>query len=255
MNWNGMKFGPLVNYCLDPEGLAKSRSIENGTYFGHNIAAIAFYHEGDNLSPIAFSFNHVDLFQSPSHHAEHRLIDWIFANPQVFLPQTVQQYDYSTLGQNITLVSSLEPCWQCAGKIKMAGIREVVYLQDDFALGSCMDVVAQGLISGNPFLKVYPGTMLDLPELNISYKEVMNAEFCTIPIFYNNNNNNNNNRDEVKFVKSVPTFLCTSASFSIFEDYSNRYINLTRDRTDPFVAKLYEFIEKSLRFKRGTVNY
>lgn len=239
-----MKLGPLVEYHLH-EGLSKGKSIEMGTYFGHNIAAIAFYHAGDgDISPIAFSFNHVDLFQSPSHHAEHRLIDWIFANPQVFLPTSVQDYDYSTIGQNITIVSSLEPCWQCAGKIKMAKIREVVYLQDDFVLDSCMKVVADGMIHGDPILNVFPGTALELEELNNTYTEmqVKKSKFCT------------KLNGDVKLVDSVPTFLCTFQSFSIFKSYSEEYDKLVKDSTDPFVLKLSEFIEKSLRFKRGTVN-
>lgn len=122
------------------------KARRNGTYMGHNIAAIAVNSHGFVLD---FDFNHNELFNSSVEHAEARLLRRLFhlsksldvnrlqATPgglDVSRPVSDQRRDssnYANLLEDVTIYTSLEPCSQCIGMMSLARVKQVVYLQED----------------------------------------------------------------------------------------------------------------------------
>jgi hypothetical protein len=97
--WNGNKYGPVGNYGswrqeqeigTTPSG---EKIYEGGSYFGHNIAAIAVDGEGRIID---FDFNHNQVFDSTVEHAESRLVRRVFALTQVYDPWFALDRDEST---------------------------------------------------------------------------------------------------------------------------------------------------------------
>lgn len=66
--------------------------------------------------------------QSTAAHAEERLVDRLFATADLLgLPPT----KYNELLSRVVVYTSLQPCYQCTGKLIMAGVRHCVWIQDD----------------------------------------------------------------------------------------------------------------------------
>ena len=157
-NYNQNKFGIVGVYNLgrersghytrvDDDNSVNVYGLEDGEYRGHNIAAMAIY-EIDSESPriLEICFNHVKLFDSTSEHAEERLVDRLF---QCRGSYNVNDVDRDSFMSKITVISTLEPCFQCSGKLKMSGVREVIYIQTDPEVAY---IPAQGFITA-PFLR------------------------------------------------------------------------------------------------------
>ena len=83
----------------------------------------------------------------------------------------------------VTLYSSLESCAQCSGVMSLAGVKQVVYLQNDFTaykVGNIMYNLANripikdslgNVISDRPGAPVpIPASMIDLDEFNVLNK-------------------------------------------------------------------------------------
>ena len=80
--WNGNKYGRKGTYPLnEPEPDPILNPYAHADYFGHNIAAIAVDGDGDIID---FEFNHNEIFNSSTEHAESRLVRRIFNLARVY---------------------------------------------------------------------------------------------------------------------------------------------------------------------------
>lgn len=165
--WNGYKYGRPKSdgdYPLNYRPTSADPDYVDGSYYGHNIAALAVDHFGYVLD---FDFNHNDLFNSSAEHAEARLVRRLYSLAQVsdawgVLPETLKerrsgaprgserrrraaQHLRSETARSaakeddvrratlsgVTIYTSLESCAQCAGVMALAQIQQVIYLQTD----------------------------------------------------------------------------------------------------------------------------
>jgi len=150
--WNGNKRGPLGTYPLRqaqidrpqlPERPQRYRGdmmsnpgglrVNWDRYLGHNIACIAVDGNGEIID---FDFNHNDFFRSSAEHAESRMVRRLFSLTDVFdgwkTGRKVSDKPHIALLNDVTLYTSLESCAQCSGVMSLAGVRQIIYLQNDF---------------------------------------------------------------------------------------------------------------------------
>jgi tRNA(Arg) A34 adenosine deaminase TadA len=146
--WNGNKNGPVGTYPQRTKQLEKGRTDRYGgdihersdrahipwdRYIGHNIACIAV----DGLGHIIdFDFNHNPFFRNTVEHAESRLVRRLFSLTDVFdswrTGRNINNKPHAALLSDVTLYTSLESCAQCSGIMSLAGVRQVIYMQNDF---------------------------------------------------------------------------------------------------------------------------
>jgi tRNA(Arg) A34 adenosine deaminase TadA len=156
--WNGNKRGPLGRYPLrkdqrdgtPPPGTPqryRGDMIDNpgglrvnwDRYLGHNIACIAVDGNGEIMD---FDFNHNDFFRSSAEHAEARMVRRLFSLTNISDNwQTRLRRGHKPLANakpraaslhDVTLYTSLESCAQCSGVMSLAGVKQIIYLQNDF---------------------------------------------------------------------------------------------------------------------------
>jgi tRNA(Arg) A34 adenosine deaminase TadA len=265
--WNGNKNGPVGTYPQRSGQLERGRTDRYGgdinehpdrahilwdRYLGHNIACIAV----DGLGHIIdFDFNHNSLFRSSAEHAESRLVRRLFSLTDVFDswrtgPHINKRPHAASLGE-VTLYTSLESCAQCSGVMSLAGVKQIIYMQNDFTaykIGNLMYNLANridlkdanGNITGNiPGAPVpIPGSVVGLDEFatlndaNRKFAEDMKAA----GIDYKKDRDTRGNPADVDqkildrafFVSSdkkvadydpaITSFLCTDQALKVFKD-------------------------------------
>jgi tRNA(Arg) A34 adenosine deaminase TadA len=146
--WNGNKNGPFGSYPQRPNQLEAGtsgryrgdmnehpdrRRVNWDRYLGHNIACIAVDGNGHIID---FDFNHNEFFRSTAEHAESRLVRRLFSLTDIFDswktgPRINNKPHAASLGE-VTLYTSLESCAQCSGVMSLAGVKQIIYLQNDF---------------------------------------------------------------------------------------------------------------------------
>lgn len=249
--WNGNKRGPLGTYPLrvdqkDPVQQTPQRyrgdMIENpegmrinwDRYLGHNIACIAVDGNGEIID---FDFNHNDFFRSSAEHAESRIVRRLFSLTDIFdswrTGQRIRDKPRAASLNEVTLYTSLESCAQCSGVMSLAGIKQIIYLQNDFTaymIGNIMYKLAnripirdaQGTVVGTrPGAPVpIPGSAVGLDEFkvlndaNLEFvKNIKAAEAAKNPdgAFFVSADG------KPDFEPSITSFLCTDAAYKIFE--------------------------------------
>jgi tRNA(Arg) A34 adenosine deaminase TadA len=170
--WNGNKRGPLGSYPrrvkqmeavqpVQPTQRYRGDMIENpdrlrvnwDRYVGHNIACVAIDGNGEIID---FDFNHNDFFRSSAEHAESRMVRRLFSLTDIFdswkTGNRIGDRSRAFSLQNVTLYTSLESCAQCSGVMSLGGVKQVVYLQNDFTaymIGNIMFNLANP-VSGLP---------------------------------------------------------------------------------------------------------
>jgi len=171
--WNGNKRGPLGTYPQRGKQLDRAQvpadpkryrgdMIENpgglrvnwDRYLGHNIACIAVDGNGEIID---FDFNHNDLFRSSAEHAESRIVRRLFSLTSIFdnwrTGQPIGDKPRAASLNDITLYTSLESCAQCSGVMSLAGVKQIIYLQNDFTaykIGNIMYNLANRLNVTDP---------------------------------------------------------------------------------------------------------
>jgi tRNA(Arg) A34 adenosine deaminase TadA len=276
--WNGNKRGPLGSYPLRqrqvdrpqrPEKPPRYRGemIANPSglrvnwdrYLGHNIACIAVDGNGDIID---FDFNHNDFFRSSAEHAESRMVRRLFSLTDVFdgwkTGKRVNDKPHLASLNDVTLYTSLESCAQCSGVMSLAGVKQIVYLQNDFTaykIGNLM----YNLANRNPAVDARGNAILDwqgkkvssLPgaPIPIAASEIQLEEFKRLNdanLEFSKNINaaraaNANDPTNVSgaffvpdngspdFGDSITSFLCTDAALKIFEDGGSKLDTLTLD--------------------------
>jgi tRNA(Arg) A34 adenosine deaminase TadA len=150
--WNGNKNGPLGTYPLRAQQKDSTRAqqavpryrgdmaentdglrINWDRYLGHNIACLAVDGNGEIID---FEFNHNELLRSTAEHAESRMVRRLFSLTDIFdtwrMGQPIGKKPKAASLNEVTLYTSLESCAQCAGVMSLAGVKQIVYLQNDF---------------------------------------------------------------------------------------------------------------------------
>jgi tRNA(Arg) A34 adenosine deaminase TadA len=238
-----------------------SESLLKGSYLGHNIAAIAVYLP--TKTPIMFAFNHVSLFRSHAQtHAEHRLIKWCFENPLVYHNQVppVQPYNSAELGRTLAIVSSLEPCWLCAGALKMCDIREVVYMESDPGVGNSMQTVANGFLNGLQGPSETAGISLKATIELLGLSNVP-AQLEWAYMRFNMHPPVQMWRTEphgpLKNSDGIPAFLCSSEAKRLFQRCREEWEPLGRRLQGQTEHALWErlntFLARAVKYQRGTM--
>ena len=250
--WNGNKNGPLRNPQRTKQ-LEKGRTDRYGgdihersdrahipwdRYIGHNIACVAV----DGLGHIIdFDFNHNPFFQNTVEHADHRLVRRLFSLTDVFdswrTGRNVNNKPHAALLSEVTLYTSLKSCAQCSGMMSLAGVKQVVYMQNDFTtykFGNIMFNLANRatvrddnghvITNSDGTDKTIPGAPMPIPATRIGLERPFNKlndaniEFVkkmqagSEPFFTSLDG---------KFVDrepSITSFLCTDAALDIFKE-------------------------------------
>jgi tRNA(Arg) A34 adenosine deaminase TadA len=194
--WNGNKHGPLGNYPLRaqqrdltqlPQTLPRYRGdmIENADalrinwdrYIGHNIACVAVDGNGEIID---FDFNHNELFRSSAEHAESRMVRRLFSLTSIFdtwrTGQPIANKPRAASLNDVTLYTSLESCAQCSGVMSLAGVKQIVYLQNDFTaykIGNIMYNLANRVDVIDPQGKVtsLPGAPIPIAASEVGLEE------------------------------------------------------------------------------------
>src|SRR6266567_2297171 len=247
--WNGNKRGPFGSYPLrtaqvepiqsngppqptqryrgdmitDPDP-AVSR-VNWDRYLGHNIACIAVDGNGEVID---FDFNHNDFFRSSAEHAESRMVRRLFSLTDIFdswkTGDRIGDRSRAFSLQNVTLYTSLESCAQCSGVMSLGGVKQVVYLQNDFTaymIGNIMFNLANP-VSG------LPGAPIPIPASGVGiqqFKALNDANLAFVKDIQDAKNRNDATRaffispdkTVVDFDPSITSFLCTDAARDIFE--------------------------------------
>src|SRR5258708_6067057 len=205
--WNGNKRGPFGTYPMRARQLDVAQLPPNpkryrgdmldrpgglrvnwDRYLGHNIACIAVDGNGEIID---FDFNHNDFFRSSAEHAESRMVRRLFSLTDIFdswKTGRVPGKPRAASLTKITLYTSLESCAQCSVVMSLAGVKQVIYLQNDFTaykVGNIMYNLANripikdslgNVISDRPGAPVpIPASMIDLDEFNTLNK--LNLDF------------------------------------------------------------------------------
>ena len=252
--WNGNKRGPLGSYprrvkqmeavqpvqptqryrgdmIADPDRLR----VNWDRYVGHNIACIAVDGNGEIID---FDFNHNDFFRSSAEHAESRMVRRLFSLTDVFdswkTGERIGDRSRAFSLQNVTLYTSLESCAQCSGVMSLGGVKQVVYLQNDFTaymIGNIMFNLANPVagLPGAP--KPIPASAVGLTQFqalndaNLAFvKDIQDAQarndsaraFFISP-----------DKTFTDYDPSITSFLCTDAARDIFEDGGKQLDTLT----------------------------
>jgi tRNA(Arg) A34 adenosine deaminase TadA len=253
--WNGNKRGPLGSYprrvkqmeavqpvqptqryrgdmIADPDRLR----INWDRYVGHNIACVAVDGNGEIID---FDFNHNDFFRSSAEHAESRMVRRLFSLTDIFdswkTGDRIGDRSHAFSLQNVTLYTSLESCAQCSGVMSLGGVKQVVYLQNDFTaymIGNIMFNLANRVAGG------LPGAPTPIPASAVGlqqFKALNDANLAFVKDIQDAKNRNDTTRaffvspDKtfVDYDPSITSFLCTDAARDIFEEGGKQLDTMT----------------------------
>jgi tRNA(Arg) A34 adenosine deaminase TadA len=257
--WNGNKRGPLGSYPLRAAQIEPIQSNGAGQptqrysgdvvkdpdpsvprvswdrYLGHNIACIAVDGNGEIID---FDFNHNDLFRSTAEHAESRMVRRLFSLTDIFDSWKTGRIPGKPRAASltkVTLYTSLESCAQCSGVMSLAGVKQVVYLQNDFTaykIGNIMYNLANripttkdslgNVLADRPGAPVpIPASMTDLEEFDalnkanldfVSDLKAAEARGDSSKAFFVSSD-----KGFVDYDAVITSFLCTDAARGIFE--------------------------------------
>jgi tRNA(Arg) A34 adenosine deaminase TadA len=240
--WNGNKHGPLGSYPLrtkqmePPAPTQRYRGdmiddpdtfrINWDRYIGHNIACVAVDGNGEIID---FDFNHNEFFRSTAEHAESRMVRRLFSLTDIFdswrTGQRGATKPHLASLNEVTLYTSLESCAQCSGVMSLAGVKQIIYLQNDFTaykIGNIMFNLANPVggapgapipISGDDVgLKYF--RLLNDANLDYAHKMVeAKAKNDSSRAFFVSPD-----KTFIDFDKGVTSFLCTDAARDLFDD-------------------------------------
>jgi tRNA(Arg) A34 adenosine deaminase TadA len=239
--WNGNKFGPFGSYPQreaqkEAVGRYKGDMVPNpegsrvswDRYLGHNIACVAVDGNGEIID---FEFNHNDFFRATSEHAESRMVRRLFALANVAdswkTGNPIADKSRPAMLNDVTLYTSLESCAQCSGVMSLAGVKQIVYLQNDFTayqIGNIMYNLANRTGTNRQFPGApvpVAGSEIGLPqfqmlnEANLQFSEQLKQA------------GQQNDETKMFFVStdktvknstpSITSFLCTDVARDIFK--------------------------------------
>lgn len=238
--WNGNKNGPIGNYPqrakqVDPSapnryrGDLDERDDRSHTawdrYLGHNIACIAV----DGLGHIIdFDFNHNALFRSSAEHAESRLVRRLFSLTDIFdswkVGAHVDAKPHAALLSEVTLYTSLESCAQCSGVMSLAGVKQIVYMQNDFTaykIGNIMYNLANRTpVKDGNVVRSVAGAPVPIPGSKVGIVEFDRLNQGNLAFIKKMSDGSEPFFSSASFTDrdpSITSFLCTDAAYDIFK--------------------------------------
>jgi tRNA(Arg) A34 adenosine deaminase TadA len=216
-SFNGNKRGmeqsltpsPEKDYGTNPLLSTAGRPVLRGKflssdYLGHNIAAFAVDRDGYIID---FDFNHNEIFNSSTQHAEARLLNRVFSLNQINDSWNAGgpsegASSYGQLLSGVTIFTSLESCAQCSGIMTLGNAREVVYLQEDpgqYKIGNIMYRLTE---SSDPKKKALAPRPVPASDFGLDYYTGLTKQFLAYKKATDNS--------------SITSFLCTEAAFLLF---------------------------------------
>lgn len=229
-NWNGNKQGVAdsikpsptkdygVNLLLSTTKVTRQRG-ENlkRDYLGHNIAAFAVDRDGFIID---FDFNHNEIFNSSTQHAEARLLNRVFTLNQINDSwnvgiQSEESLGYGKLLQGVTIYTSLESCAQCSGIMTLGNAREVIYLQEDpgqYKIGNIMFRLTE---SSDPTKKALAPRPIPANTFDFGYYSLLSQKFSEY--------------EPTSDKRSITSFLCTEAAYLVFLKAENELNQLRQN--------------------------
>jgi tRNA(Arg) A34 adenosine deaminase TadA len=263
--WNGNKNGPIGTYPQRERQLAEPKGADNTAlrykgdlnpnpdrdrpnwdrYLGHNIACIA---ADGNGHIIDFDFNHNAFFRSSAEHAESRLVRRLFSLTDIFDSwKTGSRFNgkphAASLG-DVTLYTTLESCAQCSGVMSLAGVKQIIYLQNDFTaykIGNLMYKLANRIELKNPdgTLKkddkgnsvTIPGAPVPIPGSEVGIEEFAQLNDANVAFakkmmagteFFFRSPDGKEDRDA-----SITSFLCTDDAYKLFVQGAGKLDGIT----------------------------
>jgi tRNA(Arg) A34 adenosine deaminase TadA len=269
--WNGNKNGPFGIYPQrDRLQLAGAKGADDAPrlyrgdmnphpdqqrpnwdrYLGHNIACVAVDGDGQIID---FDFNHNAFFRSSAEHAESRLVRRLFSLTDIFDswktgPRFNNRPHAASLG-DVTLYTSLESCAQCSGVMSLAGVKQIIYMQNDFTaykIGNLMYKLANRTQvrdrNGNPMKDsrgetlTIPGAPVPIPASEVGIEEFSklnqgNLEFANKMLsgndFFFKSKDGVVDRDP-----AITSYLCTDDAYEIFEQAGGKLDNVVLQSKD-----------------------
>jgi tRNA(Arg) A34 adenosine deaminase TadA len=242
--WNGNKRGPFGDYPLRAKQVEVSEpptqryrgdtvlnpggSRQNwDRYVGHNIACLAVDGNGEIID---FDFNHNEFFRSSAEHAESRMVRRLFSLTNIYDSwQTGHPIgSRPALLNDVTLYTSLESCAQCSGVMSLAGIKQVIFLQNDFTaymIGNIMFNLANSVAGA-------PGAPIPIAASEIGLKEFgqlnqANLKYAADMVTAAEKNDSDMaffisaDKSTIEFDPGITSFLCTDVAHDIFEGGGN----------------------------------
>ena len=256
--WNGNKHGPFGNYpqrakqieaILQSRGARRYRGDEIANpegarinwdrYLGHNIACVAV---DGNGAIIDFDFNHNDFFRSTVEHAEARLVRRLFSLTGAFdswrTGQKIGDRSRNFSLNEVTLYTSLESCAQCSGVMSLGGVKQIVYMQNDFTaymIGNIMYNLANPIEnrdSKGVLVSTFPGAPVPIPAAEIGLEEFKLLNDGNLKFASSMASADQNDPAQAFFVSedgkikdyagSITSFLCTDQAYDIFAAGGNK---------------------------------
>jgi tRNA(Arg) A34 adenosine deaminase TadA len=242
--WNGNKRGPFGAYPLRVKQLEASQPLPptqryrgdqvvnpGGSrqswdrYVGHNIACLAVDGAGEIID---FDFNHNEFFRSSAEHAESRMVRRLFSLTNIFdswkTGNPIGDKPRPASLNEVTLYTSLESCAQCSGVMSLAGVKQIVYLQNDFTaymIGNIMFNLANP-VAGAPGAPIpIAGSAIDLKQFD--QLNEANLKYAANMALAKEQNDSSKaffispDKTIVEYETGVTSFLCTDAAHDIFE--------------------------------------
>jgi tRNA(Arg) A34 adenosine deaminase TadA len=255
--WNGNKRGPLGAYPRRVKQMEAAQPTQRyrgdmipdpdrlrvnwDRYLGHNIACLAVDGNGEIID---FDFNHNDFFRSSAEHAESRMVRRLFSLTDIFdswrtgpnwkSGDRIRDRPHTISLQQVTLYTSLESCAQCAGVMSLGGVKQVVYLQNDFTaymIGNIMFNLANP-VSGLPGAPIpIPASTIGLSQFNM----LNDANLAFVKDIQDAKSKNDSTRSFfvspdktfVDYEPSITSFLCTDVAHDIFAEGGKTLDTLT----------------------------
>jgi tRNA(Arg) A34 adenosine deaminase TadA len=263
--WNGNKNGPIGVYPQRDAQLLESKGADDMSrrykgdmnqnpdrdrpnwdrYLGHNIACIAVDGNGHIID---FDFNHNAFFRSSAEHAESRLVRRLFSLTDIFDswktgPRFNGKPHAASLG-DVTLYTTLESCAQCSGVMSLAGVKQIIYLQNDFTaykIGNLMYKLANRIELKNPDgtlrkddrgnAVTIPGAPVPIPGSEVGIEEFAlfndaNLTFARKMLagteYFFRSPDGKEDRDP-----AITSFLCTDDAYKLFAQGASKLDGLT----------------------------
>jgi tRNA(Arg) A34 adenosine deaminase TadA len=253
--YNGNKCGPAGTYPYREGQRNHANELYVGSesqdidYKGHNIAALAVNEFGEVITS---AFNHNKVFASTAEHAEMRLLDECFRSPALHFDRAEcgciqsEKLEIEDKMQQVTVYTSLEPCQQCSGRLLLASVPEVVYLQRD------PDIMLQALMTYQKDFRTrpVPAVLFDFDaydEFEDRYWTLKRAGFENLDKFWKPPPDSGMRAKS--FGQSMPYFLCTDKAKAIIDKASDDFENLFTDRDENFSKLTAEDKDRVLNFR------
>ena len=209
-------------------------------YLGHNIACIAVDGKGEILD---FDFNHNIIFRSSAEHAESRMVRRLFSLSDLiddWKPRQPIPKDSRLVAlKDVTIYTSLESCAQCSGVMSLAGVKQVVYLQNDpgaYRIGNIMYNLAGNNSDGSPLAALpIPAPAIGLPylqDLNRKYERFRDQQVeaknkSDADHAYFRSCREKQEKVDPVYTTSITSFLCTDTALEVFRKGAGEFRSMT----------------------------